>query len=77
MDGGVAIFDVGSGKLMHTLEGHHKPVRSLTFTPGTASLSVGNNALLTKDDLPSALPVSSEARNGPTLKGDLCHKWQC
>ena len=33
---------------MHMLEGHHKPVRSLTFTPGTAFLSIGNNALLIK-----------------------------
>jgi len=34
MDGSVAIFDVVSGKLLHTLDGHFKPVRSLTFTPG-------------------------------------------
>ena len=33
-DGTVAIFDVSSGKFMHALEGHFKPVRSLTFTPG-------------------------------------------
>ena len=34
MDGTVAVFDVPSGKLLHTLTGHHKPVRDLTFTPG-------------------------------------------
>ena len=34
-DGTVAIFDVASGKFLHHLEGHFKPVRALTFTPGT------------------------------------------
>ncbi len=34
MDGTVAVFDVPSGKLMHTLTGHHKPVRDVCFTPG-------------------------------------------
>ena len=34
MDGGVYVFDTASGKLLHALEGHYKPVRSLTFTPG-------------------------------------------
>ena len=34
MDGTVAIFDVPSGKLLHTLRGHHHPVRDLSFTPG-------------------------------------------
>lgn len=33
--GTVAIFDVEAGKLVSILEGHYKPVRSLTFTPGT------------------------------------------
>ncbi len=39
-DGTVAIFDVPTGKFMHSLEGHFKPVRSLTFTPGTIAASV-------------------------------------
>ena len=34
MDGTVAVFDVPSGHLMHTLTGHHKPVRDVCFTPG-------------------------------------------
>ena len=34
MDGTVAVFDVPSGKLLHMLTGHHKPVRDLSFTPG-------------------------------------------
>ena len=34
MDGTVCIFDVPSGKLLHTLAGHHKPVRDVVFTPG-------------------------------------------
>jgi WD repeat-containing protein 61 len=33
-DGGVALFDVATGGLLHSLAGHHKPVRSLAFTPG-------------------------------------------
>lgn len=36
-DGGVAVFDVAAGKLLRTLEGHLKPVRSLAFTPGTCA----------------------------------------
>jgi WD repeat-containing protein 61 len=38
MDGTVAIFDVPSGQLLHTLTGHHKPVRDVCFTPGVASV---------------------------------------
>lgn len=34
MDGTVAVFDTATGKMLHTLEGHFKPVRDLTFTPG-------------------------------------------
>lgn len=34
MDGTVAVFDVPSGKLLHTLTGHHKPVRDVCFAPG-------------------------------------------
>jgi WD40 repeat protein len=34
MDGTVGVFDTTSGKLLHTLDGHFKPVRALTFTPG-------------------------------------------
>lgn len=37
-DGTVAVFDVSSGKFLHSLEGHFKPVRSLTFTPGTTTV---------------------------------------
>lgn len=34
MDGSVFIFDVAANKLLGNVEGHYKPVRSLTFTPG-------------------------------------------
>lgn len=37
-DGTVAIFDVASGKFLHYLEGHFKPVRALTFTPDSKML---------------------------------------
>lgn len=33
MDGTVAVFDVPRGKLLHVLEGHNMPVRSLVFSP--------------------------------------------
>ena len=33
MDGTVAVFDVARAKLLHTLEGHTMPVRSLSFSP--------------------------------------------
>ena len=32
MDGGVALFDVASGKLLTSLPGHHRPVRSVAFS---------------------------------------------
>ena len=34
--GRVSIFDCQSGTLLHSCEGHYKPVRSVTFTPGKA-----------------------------------------
>jgi WD repeat-containing protein 61 len=49
MDGTVAVFDLGSSKLLHTLEGHYKPVRSLTFTPD------GKQLLTACDDMHSHL----------------------
>ena len=38
MDGTVALFDAATGAPLHRLPGHHKPVRSLTFTPDSAHL---------------------------------------
>jgi WD repeat-containing protein 61 len=35
MDGTVAVYDAASGQLLHSLKGHHRPVRALAFTPGT------------------------------------------
>jgi WD repeat-containing protein 61 len=32
MDGGVALFDVASGKFLCSLPGHHRPVRSVAFS---------------------------------------------
>jgi WD40 repeat protein len=40
MDGTVAVWDVAAGgQLLHIggLKGHHKPVRSLAFTPGACA----------------------------------------
>lgn len=34
MDGSVAVFDTATGNTIGVLEGHYKPVRSLTFMPG-------------------------------------------
>jgi hypothetical protein len=44
LDGTIVIFDVAKGKLLHTLEGHNMPVRSLVFPP------VDNNVLFTASD---------------------------
>lgn len=41
-DGTVCIFDSETGSLLHSLEGHYKPVRSLSFTPGASSLPLSN-----------------------------------
>ena len=37
-DGTIAVFDAASGNFMHFLEGHFKPIRSLTFTPGMQTI---------------------------------------
>lgn len=38
MDGTVALWDVGSSKLLGRCEGHHKPVRSVAFTSDSRML---------------------------------------
>ena len=38
MDGGVALFDVASGKLLTSLPGHHRPVRSVAFSADSAKV---------------------------------------
>ena len=38
MDGIINIFDVATGKLVHTLEGHAMPIRSLTFSDNSQLL---------------------------------------
>lgn len=40
MDGTVALWDAATGQLLHSLKGHHRPVRSLAFTPGEAGAAV-------------------------------------
>ena len=34
IEGFINIFDITTGKLIHTFEGHAMPIRSLCFTPG-------------------------------------------
>ena len=41
MDGSVAVWDLASQKLLGRCGGHHKPVRSLTFTAGAGWAAVG------------------------------------
>ena len=41
MDGTVALFDAGTGKLLHTLQGHAMPVRSLCFDVSGKTLYTG------------------------------------
>jgi len=38
IDGIINIFDVASQKLVHTLEGHAMPIRSLCFSPDSQLL---------------------------------------
>ena len=38
IDGMIDIFDVASGKLVHALEGHAMPIRSLCFSPDSQLL---------------------------------------
>lgn len=43
MDGIIKLFDVETGKLMRTVEGHALPVRSLTFSPDSQHLITGSD----------------------------------
>ena len=45
MDGSVTVFDTGSRKPLHQLEGHYKPVRGLAFTPGALDDSAAQDGL--------------------------------
>lgn len=38
IDGFINVFDVESGKLVHTLEGHAMTIRSITFSPDSQLL---------------------------------------
>ena len=38
MDGIINIFDITTGKLLHTLEGHAMPIRGLCFSPDSQLL---------------------------------------
>lgn len=38
IDGIINIFDMTTGKLMHTLEGHAMPIRGLCFSPDSRLL---------------------------------------
>ena len=57
--GAVVLFDIQSGKCLGSLEGHYKPVRSLTFTPG---------------GLPQ-LPPACRRRDGAALERQYCGSW--
>jgi WD repeat-containing protein 61 len=41
MDGTVAVFDLESERLLHVLEGHKMPVRTLAFSPDSKTLLTG------------------------------------
>ena len=41
MDGGVALFDVASGKFLASLPGHHRPVRSVAFSADSTKVLTG------------------------------------
>mmetsp|Transcript_46692 Transcript_46692/g.89173 ORF Transcript_46692/g.89173 Transcript_46692/m.89173 type:complete len:311 (-) Transcript_46692:504-1436(-) len=41
MDGTVALFDVATSRLLHVLQGHKMPVRSLCFSPDSKLLLTG------------------------------------
>ena len=68
MSGGVALFDVESGKLIAMLEGHYKPVRSLVFTPGAPCFPDHRVVVEVASELPmNMLPSVSD------LECDLRH----
>jgi WD40 repeat protein len=43
IDGIINIFDMPTGKLLNTPEGHAMPIRSLTFSPDSTKLLTGSD----------------------------------
>ena len=43
MDGIINVFDLASGALVHTLEGHAMPVKALCFSPDSQLLVTGSD----------------------------------
>jgi len=64
MDGTVAVFDAATGQLLHTLDGHFKPVRSLCFTPGARLLIVTTLWLCSRVCLGTAVCTACRTKPG-------------
>lgn len=76
MDGTVGVFDTASGKLLHTLDGHFKPIRSLTFTPGKFAWSgTPGSDLHSLCDSPAAGPRCCALMTCIRVLGN-CSRWQ-
>ena len=69
IDGIINVFDLGTKKLVHTLEGHAMPIRSLCFSPDSTKLLTGS------DDGHLKLYDISHATLLGTMSGKHCQSW--
>jgi hypothetical protein len=58
------VYDLASSKLLGKCEGHHKPVRSLVFTPGTHDSRTG-----------APLPVQAAERTADNITRTQPIRW--
>jgi WD repeat-containing protein 61 len=74
MDGSVAIFDATTGAILHRLEGHFKPVRSVTFTPdGKHVLTACDDMRVGLFDAAGGALVESFSRHSSWVLNVACH----
>mmetsp|Transcript_23081 Transcript_23081/g.55228 ORF Transcript_23081/g.55228 Transcript_23081/m.55228 type:complete len:320 (-) Transcript_23081:232-1191(-) len=74
MEGNVALFDLASGKLLHSLEGHCKAVRSLEFTPdSTQLLTASDDMHVHLYDVSSAALIEAFSGHSSWVLGVSCH----
>ncbi|KAK9796627.1 hypothetical protein WJX73_003482 [Symbiochloris irregularis] len=74
MDGIVAMFDVETGKLLTSMEGHFKPVRSLAFTPDSRQLLTGCDDMHTQAyDVANGAVSASFSGHASWVLSVTCH----
>lgn len=70
IDGMIKLFDVETGKVVNTLEGHAMPIRSLTFSPDNKYLVTASDDCYIKIyDVPTGEVISTLSGHGSWVLG--------